>query len=93
MNNIQQITIIPAYFIEKIDDKRCMVRCQVGRNEKTDDPIIEDRRFEIEMVEGIEDPTYLFIGIMHGQGFVQLNFKDAKDYEDMFKEKWGELLI
>jgi hypothetical protein len=92
MNNIKDITIIPAKFIEFENDKTCIIKCLIG-HDKNDNPIIQNRKFENEMIELINNPNYLFIGLMQGKGFTQIIFTDAKEYEDMFEEKWGILTI
>ena len=46
------------------------------------------RIFDAYSTEGIGNPTYLFIGVITGKGFTQINFVDAKEFEDMFIEKW-----
>lgn len=88
---IHKLTIVPALFLKREGDKHCIIKCLIDSNE--DNPIVEDRKFEIEMIENIDNPKYLFIGIIHADQYVQLVFKDANDYKDMFEEKWGILTI
>ena len=77
-----KLQIIPAKFLELVDDEQCKIKCIVKGGS-------EVLFFEKEMIEHIDDPTYLFIGLMSGPGFVQANFTDAKDFEELFIEKWG----
>lgn len=91
MNKINKITIVPALFLEKENEHHCMIKCLIGDNK--DNPILENRRFENKMIEHIKNPKYIFIGIINGDGFVQLTFKDGNDYADMFEKKWGVLTI
>ena len=81
-----KLIIVPAMFLEFIGDKHCKINCYRKGG-------YEQLMFEKEMVEHIDDPTYLFIGLMSGPGFVQANFVDAKDFEDLFIEKWGSIGI
>lgn len=92
MGEIHKITIIPARFAENIDDNRCILNCLIGEDNMGND-VVQERVFEREMIKNIEDPTYLFIGLMHGPGFIQATFVDAKEFEDMFIEKWGSLVL
>jgi len=78
---INEIFIIPAKFIEKINDKY-VIRCFVQ------DDHTEDRLFDEYSLKGIKNPKYLFIGIISGIGFTQINFTNANDFEKMFKRKW-----
>jgi hypothetical protein len=53
---------------------------------------VERRVFDKWALDGIENPNYLFIGIMSGVGFMQVNFCDANEYEKLFKKKFEVLL-
>lgn len=92
IEKIHKIRIIPARFAENIDDNRCILNCFIGKDNMAND-VIQERVFEREMIENIENPTYLFIGLMHGEGFIQATFVDANDFEDLFIEKWGSLVL
>lgn len=92
MNNIESITIIPARFEKFENNKTCIINCLIGYD-NNGDPVLQERRFENEMIEHIENPSYLFIGLMQGNGFVQVIYTDAKDYKEMFIEKWGCLAL
>lgn len=85
-DNVHQIRIIPARFAANKGANCRIVDCYV-------DGRVEKRVFEKEMLEGIENPTYLFIGLMSGKGFMQATFTDAKEFEDLFIEKWGCLVL
>lgn len=92
MDSVEKITIIPARFSKHENNKTCLIDCLIG-NDKNENPIVQQRRFENEMIEHLENPNYLFIGLMHGNGFVQIMFTDAKDYKEMFIEKWSSLTV
>lgn len=92
MNKIEKITIIPARFAENIDANRCIIHCLIGEDSMGND-IIQERKFEREMISHIENPTYLFIGLMSGPGFIETIFLNAKEFEEMFIEKWGSLVL
>ena len=87
MSKVDKIIIIPARFTAFTDDNCSIIECYIGEG------IIETRKFEKEMVGHIENPTYLFIGLMSGPGFTQATFVDAKDFEDLFIDKWGSLVL
>lgn len=89
MDNIDNIRIIPAKFSHFENDEICIINCLIDSNKS----ITQQRRFENIMVENIKNPSYIFIGIMQGTGFKQIMFSDAKEYEDIFYEKWSELTI
>ena len=92
MDNVEKLTIIPARFSKYENDQTCLIDCLIG-NDKNENPIVQQRRFENEMIGHMENPSYLFIGLMHGEGFVQVMFTDAKEYKEMFIEKWGCLAL
>lgn len=92
MTEINKITIIPARFAENTDDNCCILYCLVGEDSMGNE-VIQERKFEREMIAHIENPTYLFIGLMHGPGFIQSTFVDAKEFEELFIEKWGCLVL
>lgn len=90
VEEIKSLTIIPAYFVKNDGDKR-IVRCLIGRDENNKQ-IVEEKRFDEYSTEGIKNPTYLFIGIKSTEEYQQINFTDAKDFKDMFAEKWDSLI-
>lgn len=89
---IDNITIIPAKFAGNMDDNHRMFDCYIDDDEDGN-PIISKRKFEEYSTENINNPTYVFIGILSGPGYIQVKFVDAKDYEDLFIEKWGCLVL
>jgi len=89
MDSVEKITIIPAKFSHFENDGTCVIDCLIDG----DNSLVQQRKFENAMVEHIENPNYLFIGLMHGDGFIQIMFTDAKDYKKMFIEKWGCLAL
>jgi hypothetical protein len=91
-SGIQKITIIPAKFAKNEGSNHCIIECLVG-DDKDGNPIVQERKFEKEMIEHISNPTYLFIGLIHGPGFIQSNFVDAKDFVNLFEEKWSILVL
>lgn len=83
---LHKIHIIPARFIEK-HEKGYIIRCYIQED------YLEDRLFDKYSLMGMKNVKYLFIGIMTGVGYSQVNFVQADDYEKMFKKKWKELTV
>ena len=83
-DNIKYITIVPAKFKGNSGDIHCIIDCYVNG-------LVQHRKFESEMIDHIDNPTYLFIGLMFGEGFLQTTFNDAKEFEELFIEKWNIL--
>jgi len=92
INNIDDIYLFPAKFAANIDDNHCMIDCYVGDSKGNYDKI-EKRKFERKILDNIDDPTYLFLGIIYGEGFMVFNIVDAIDYKNVFKKKWKELIM
>jgi len=91
MSKIESLLIIPAYFAENSGANHRIINCYIGKD-NDGQPIIEARKFEKFCTEGIENPTYLFIGIIKGSNYSQINFTDAKEFEELFKEKEWDCL-
>ena len=89
VREIKKILIIPARFLEITEDGEFIINCLIQSKTKS---IIEKRLFESFSLKGIDNPNLLFIGILTGVGVMQFNFIDANEYEDLFKNKWSELL-
>lgn len=86
MSVVEKIEIFPSLFMEYDGEEHCILEClTLGGH-------IKRLRFERKMIEHIADPTYLLIGIMSGRGFIQSIFVDAKDFEELFKKEWKELV-
>lgn len=83
---LHKIDILPARFIKKIENDKSIVDVLIGGN------YVERRVFDKYALDGIENPNYLFIGIMTGVGFMRITFCDANDYEKLFKKKFKVLL-
>ena len=77
---LHKIIIIPARFVEKREEKY-VIKCLI------DDDYCEDRLCDEYSLMGMQNPKYLFIGIMTGVGYSQINFVQADEYEKMFKRK------
>jgi hypothetical protein len=82
---IKEIHIIPAIFLNYREDGNILIKCLQG-NETV------NRAFEPNLVRGLENPKYLFIGLLTGKNMMQISIKDGSNYEEMFKEKWDKLL-
>lgn len=82
---IKEIHIIPAIFLNYREDGNALLKCLQGKE-------TVNRAFEPNLVRGIENPKYLFIGLKTGQNMMEITVKDGSDYEEMFKEKWNLLL-
>jgi len=79
---IHEIQIIPAKFLRKTEDGKYVLRCLVDIN------YFEDRIFDEYSLMNINNPNYILIGIIIGEGFMQINFADANKYKHTFKLKW-----
>lgn len=79
---LNDIIILPALFLRKNEDGKSVIRCLLDNNHT------EDRIFDEYSTRGIENPKYLFIGIMTGVGLLQFNFIDGNEYSKMFEKKW-----
>jgi len=84
-NEKDKITIIPARFIEKMEDGRYLMRVLL-------DTVLEDRIFETYSLENIVNPKYIFIGISTGIGFMEIRYTDANEFESLFYRKWKKLM-
>jgi len=82
---IHAIDIIPAVFVRYREDGNVLLKCLQG--EET-----VNRAFEPNLFKNIEDPKYLFLGIITGTGYMQLNICDGNEFENLFHEKWDVLL-
>jgi len=82
---INAIDIIPAVFVKYREDGNVLLKCLQG--EET-----VDRAFEPNLFKNIEDLKYLFLGIITGTGYMQLNICDGNEFENLFHEKWDVLL-
>jgi hypothetical protein len=82
---IHSIDIIPAVFVKYREDGNVVLRCLQG--EKT-----VNRAFEPHLFKNIPELKYLFLGIITGVGYMQLNVCDGNEFEYLFKKKWKELL-
>jgi hypothetical protein len=87
-SDLHKIDIFPAIFSNKVDNGRIRLKCLHGYK-KT---IIEERIFDEIMIEGIENPKYLLVGVMTGVGFMQINVCDGSQFEKYFKTKWKSLM-
>ena len=83
---LHKIDILPARFIKTIENDKSIVDVLIGGK------FVERRIFDKWALDGIENPNYLFIGIMTGIGFMRVNVCDANDYEKLFKKKFEVLL-
>lgn len=72
--------MILAHFLQFEGDK-AIIKCRIDENN------YEIREFDKILVEGIKNPKLLFIGIMHGPGFMQITFRNANRYWKLFKKQ------
>ena len=86
--SIEKVIMLPARFIkyDEQDNSRVWIKMMM------DDNSIQERKFPIKATQNIDNPQYLFVGIITGEGFMSLGVCDALEYLDLFKEKWSELL-
>jgi len=85
IKEIKQIDIIPAIFLEYREDGNALIKCLQGDS-------TVNRAFEPKLINGIENPKYLLIGLITGTNMMQISIRDGSDYEEMFKDKWKLLL-
>jgi hypothetical protein len=85
MEKVNKIIIIPAIFLKKTKDGY-ICRCYIEKG------ITEDKLFSKYSLKGMKNPKYLFLGIIIGVGWEQINFYDANAYEETFKLKWKSLM-
>ena len=86
---IQNVYILPAKFVkyDEQDNSRVWIKMMLENRS------IQERKFPVEALpKNIENPEYLFVGIITGVGFGSLGVCDANEYLELFKEKWTELL-
>lgn len=83
---INEIIFIPGRFLEKTSEGKYVIKCHINNK------YCEDRIFDSFALEGIENPNLVFIAIMLGVGFAQVNFCQADEYKDLFEKKWGILM-
>jgi len=80
-----EITIIPALFEGYREDGNVLLRC-------LQDKEYVIRAFEPHLIENIENPKYILLGIMTGKNMMGLNVCDGSEWEDLYHEKWDVLL-
>jgi len=85
---INDLIIYPAKFIEKIDENKSLLGLYTVEG---DEVIIIEKKVDNNMIKHIENPIYLFVGLVVGENYHDINFTDAKEYENMFYEKWNLL--
>ena len=83
---IHKVLMLPARFLEVVNEEKIRIRIMLDGGE------IQNRTMSKEMVDNIKNPKFLFVGIITGVSYMQLDVCDANEYEDIFKEKWSELL-
>jgi len=82
---VYSIEIIPAIYIGIREDENVLLRCLQG--DKT-----VDRAFQPELLDGIENPKYILLGVMTGGNVMGLNVCDGTEFENLYHEKWDVLL-
>lgn len=78
---LRKIYIIPAVLIG-IENKRVVLKCLIDKNNT------EDRSFDLNCIAGIENPKYLLLGIMTGVNMIDLTVCNAKDFTELFENKF-----
>jgi len=82
---IEQIVIVPAMYAGKREDGNVLLKCLQGEESVV-------RAFEPKLLENIEDPKYILLGIMTGGNMMGLNVCDGSEWEILYHEKWNVLL-
>ena len=82
---IHAIDFIPAVFVKYREDGNVVLRCLQG-----EETVL--RAFEPHLFKNISELKYLFLGIITGVGYVQLNICDGNEFEKYFHSKWSVLL-
>lgn len=80
-----KIDIIPAIYIGKREDGNVLLRCLQG-----DETVV--RAFQPSMFDGFKNPKYILLGVMTGGNVIGLNVCDGSEFENLYHEKWSELL-
>jgi hypothetical protein len=83
-NNFE-ITIVPALFEGYREDGNVLLRC-------LQDKEYVIRAFEPHIIENIENPKYILLGVMTGKNTIGLNVCDGSEFEKHYHEKWNVLL-
>ena len=85
---LHNVYLLPARFIkyDEADNSRVWIKMIMEDNS------VQERKFPVKALGNIDNPQYLFVGIITGEGFMTLGICDASEYLDLFKEKWSELL-
>ncbi len=79
-----EITILPSIYVRNETDGN-IIKSLLPNGE-----IIEGK-FSQSALKGIENPKYLFVGVITGVNLLHINICDGNEFEDMFKEHWKEL--
>lgn len=82
-----KITFIPAKFIKYREDGNLLIDCYLNKD------LIQRRAFEPLLFSEFKELNLIFIGLMTGKGMMGINVCDANEYENMFIDKWSELLV
>ena len=82
---IKNIDIIPAIFIEYREDGNVLLKCLQGKE-------TVNRAFEPNMLKNIKNPKYLLLGIITGVNYMQLNIIEANEFKKYFETKWKNLI-
>ena len=82
---IHSIDIVPAIYLKNREDGNVLLKCLQGNT-----TVI--RAFDPDIIKNIENPKYIFLGIITGVGEIRLTVCDGNDYEHDFKTKWNILL-
>ena len=82
---IKEIHIIPAIYVEAREDRNVLLKCLQG-----DEVVL--RAFEPRLFKGFENMKYVLLGIMTGMNTMTLTIGDGTEFENLYHEKWDVLL-
>lgn len=76
------IQIIAAQFV-KFTKKSAILRCCIGRS-KTENPIIQTRKFDKLLIKNIKNPDKILIGIETRKGSRTFTYHDGTEFGELF---------
>lgn len=83
--SIEKIIILPARFIEVVNNEKIRIKMMLDNGD------IQEKTMGKIMIDNIENPDYLFVGISLGVNHTQLDVCDGSEFKNIFHEKWSSL--
>ena len=85
MENEIEVVILPSIYVRSENDGN-IIKSILPTGE------ILEGKFSLSLLNGIENPKYLFVGVITGVNKLHISICDGNEYEEMFNEHWKELL-